>query len=113
MAIKYYCPKCHKCFVEWGAKKTGLKCLACKGEPLKLLDSADLIESTNKPKLKRVAPMKYQPVPIGDAFDEDDGIIDVPTDDDEFEEGEIEEVEDVIEGVGEFSAAEEVMPLIF
>jgi len=99
--------------VEWGAKKTGFKCLACNGEDLKLLDSADLIESTDKPKLKRGAPKKHQPLPIGDAFDEDNGIIDVPMGDEEFDEGEIDEVEDVIEGVDEFGAAEEVMPLIF
>ena len=99
--------------MEWGAKKTGFKCLACKGEDLKLLDSVDLIESTDNPKLKRVATKKHRPVPIGAAFDEDDDIIDVPMDDDEFEEGETEEVEDVTEGVDKFSAAEEVMPLIF
>ena len=113
VAIKYYCPKCHKCFVEWGAKKTGFKCLACNGEDLKLLDSADLIESTDKPKLKRVAPKIHQPVPIGDAFDEDDAIIDAPMDDDEFDEGEIDGVEDVIDGVYEFGTTEEKMPLIF
>jgi len=113
VAIKYFCPKCHKCFVEWGAKKTGFKCVACNGEDLKLLDSAELIESTDKPKLKRVAPKKHQPVPIGDAFDEDDAIIDAPMDDDEFDEGESDEVEDVIEGVDEFGATDERMPLIF
>ena len=113
MAIKYVCPKCHKCFVEWGAKKTGFKCLACNGEKLKLLDSADLIESTDKPKLKRVAPKKHQPVHIGDAFDEDDGIIDVPMDDEEFEDGQSDEVEDVTDGVDEFGVTEEKMPLVF
>ena len=113
VVIKYYCPKCRKCFVEWGAKKAGFKCLACEGEELNLLDSAYLIESSDKPKLKRVSPKKHQPVPIGNALDEDDGIIDVPMDDEEFEEGEIEEVEDVIEGVDEFGAAEDTMPLLF
>jgi hypothetical protein len=98
--------------VEWGAKKTGFKCLACDGEDLRLLDSTDLIESTDKPKLKKVAPKIHQPVPIGGAFDEDDAIIDAPMDDDECDEGEIDGVEDVIEGVDEFGT-EEVMPLIF
>jgi hypothetical protein len=99
--------------VEWGAKKTGFKCLACDGEDLRLLDSTDLVEFTDKPKLKRVAPKIHQPVPIGGAFYEDDGIIDVPMGDEEYDEGEIDEVEDVIEGVDEFGATEEVMPLIF
>ena len=113
MTIKYFCPKCHKCFVEWGAKKTGFKCLACNGEDLKLLDAAELLQSANKTKLKKGAPKIHQPVPIGDAFNAAAGISDAPMDDDEFEEGETEGVEDVIEGVDEFGTTEEVMPLIF
>lgn len=36
MAIKYYCPKCGRRFVDWGAEKLGYKCPSeeCKGEEL-------------------------------------------------------------------------------
>ena len=44
MAIKYYCPKCRRRFVEWGAKKSKFKCTndECAGEELKLMDSTTL-----------------------------------------------------------------------
>ncbi len=32
--IKYFCPKCGKKFVEWGAKKTDFKCPYCKDAEL-------------------------------------------------------------------------------
>jgi len=34
MPLKYYCPKCDKRFVDWGAEKLGFKCPDCAGETL-------------------------------------------------------------------------------
>tara|TARA_R110001592_G_scaffold267474_1_gene533545 strand:+ start:136 stop:453 length:318 start_codon:yes stop_codon:yes gene_type:complete len=34
MPLKYYCPKCSKRFVDWGAEKLGFKCPDCDGETL-------------------------------------------------------------------------------
>ena len=34
MPLKYYCPKCEKRFVDWGAEKLGFKCPGCTDETL-------------------------------------------------------------------------------
>lgn len=34
MPLKYYCPKCEKRFIDWGAEKLGFKCPTCTGETL-------------------------------------------------------------------------------
>ena len=34
MPLKYYCLKCDKRFVDWGAEKLGFKCPDCEGQPL-------------------------------------------------------------------------------
>lgn len=34
MPLKYYCPKCEKRFVDWGAEKLGFKCPTCVDEIL-------------------------------------------------------------------------------
>lgn len=34
MPLKYYCPKCDKRFIDWGAEKLGFKCPDCKDETL-------------------------------------------------------------------------------
>ena len=34
MPLKYYCPKCSKRFVDWGAEKLAFKCPDCDGETL-------------------------------------------------------------------------------
>jgi DNA-directed RNA polymerase subunit RPC12/RpoP len=121
VAIKYYCPKCHKRFVEWGAKKSGFKCpnADCGHEELKLMDSAVLIEAVEKPKLKRVKRKKTPPVPLGEDFDVDEGMVVMPLEDEDFEDveseeeeaetEEVEEVEEVIDGVDEFAVVEDIV----
>ncbi len=121
MAIKYYCPKCHKRFVEWGAKKSGFKCpsLDCSLEELKLMDSAVHIEAVEKPKLKRVKRKKTPPVPLGEDFDVDEGMVVMPLEDEDFEDveseeeeaeiEEVEEVEEVIDGADEFVVVEDIV----
>ena len=34
MPLKYYCPKCSKRYVDWGAEKLSFKCPDCDGETL-------------------------------------------------------------------------------
>lgn len=34
MPLKYYCPKCSKRYVDWGAEKLAFKCPDCDGETL-------------------------------------------------------------------------------
>lgn len=49
--IKYYCPKCGKKFVEWGAQKFGFKCPHCKDSVLQKIGiSDDQIILTPKPR---------------------------------------------------------------
>ncbi|HOV33355.1 MAG TPA: hypothetical protein PLX23_08335 [Candidatus Hydrogenedens sp.] len=50
--IKYFCPKCGKKFVEWGAKKFNFKCPNCHDVQLERIGiSGDQIIST--PKIRR------------------------------------------------------------
>lgn len=34
MPLKYYCPKCNKRYVDWGAEKLDYKCPDCDGKAL-------------------------------------------------------------------------------
>ena len=50
--IKYFCPKCGKKFVEWGAEKFNFKCPSCHDVQLERIGiSGDQIIST--PKIRR------------------------------------------------------------
>lgn len=116
MPIKYYCPKCHRKFLEWGAKKTNFACpnSDCGAESLVLMDSTTL-EAPDKPKLKKVKRKKAPPVPLGDDFDVDEGMVDMPLEDEDFEDVDAEdeeveveeetEVEEVVEVVEDFDPA--------
>jgi hypothetical protein len=62
MAVKYYCPKCGRQFVEWGVLKLEFKCPTedCEHETL-LLFTANELEDKPKPKRnkkrKTIVPM--------------------------------------------------------
>lgn len=95
MPIKYYCSKCHRRFLEWGAEKLSHTCPnpECASEPLKLMESTTL-EAPEKPKLKKLKRKKTPPViPMGDDFDVDDAMVDMPLEDEDFEDVEVEEEE--------------------
>lgn len=71
MGVKYFCSKCDKKFVEWGAKKikAGKGCEDCKGEFLELVgyDAALAAPKKKKPALKRkraAAKKKPTPAPV-------------------------------------------------
>lgn len=98
MAVKYFCPKCGRRFVEWGAQKLDFKCPTekCGEEPLLVLGSQEM-EAIEGPKIKRVKKSKA-PLPVSapdfDMSDMDDpymGGDELDVD----EEGEIEEEEEV------------------
>ena len=93
MAGKYYCPKCHRKFIEWGAEKVGYKCpnQDCNGESLKLIDPKTL-ENMEKPKVKKPKREKKRVVPVSSEYDLEDGVSEVP-----LEEEEYEEIEDQVE----------------
>ncbi|HOV61055.1 MAG TPA: hypothetical protein PK349_08340 [Candidatus Hydrogenedentes bacterium] len=93
MAGKYYCPKCHRKFIDWGAEKVGFRCPSkgCDGEPLKLIDPKTL-ENMEKPKVKKPKRKKERVVPVSSEYDLEDGVSEVP-----LEEEEYEEVEDQLE----------------
>ena len=103
MAVKYYCPKCGRRFVDWGAEKLGYKCPgdACDGEVLILpgSESGDTAEVAHK--AKRAKKRKA----ILPAVSSD---IDIP----ELEEGFSEDVDlDIEEDVDE-EAEEDLVPII-
>jgi len=52
MSAKYYCPKCERRFVDWGAEKLGYVCPSCEGEQL-LKVGARGADSEAPPTLKR------------------------------------------------------------
>ncbi len=97
MAVKYFCPKCERRFVEWGAQKLDFKCPTeeCEQETLVLVGSTDL-DGEDKPKAKRVKKAKSI-VPLTNPEDDiaelDGGFIDEDSDLDEEEE-ELEEEEE-------------------
>lgn len=83
MPLKYYCPKCDKRFIDWGAEKLGFKCPTCTGETLFRVgthpDGGDgapsLSKAAAKRKLKPKAKVKAEvkggfgdEVDLGDSF---------------------------------------------
>ncbi len=120
MPIKYYCPKCHRKFLEWGAKKMSFSCpnAECAAESLHIVDATTL-EAPEKPKLKKVKRKKAPPVPLGDDFDVDEGMVDMPLEDEDFEDVDAEdeeveveeeaEVEEVVEVADDFDPVVEVV----
>ena len=89
VAQKYYCPKCGRKFIEWGAQKLDFKCPGkeCDGEHLKLIDPKTL-EAVEKPKTKKPRKKKERVVPVSSDFDLEDGVSEVPLEDEEYEEPE-------------------------
>ena len=54
MPIKYFCPKCSKRFVDWGAEKLNFKCPVCIEEDLLRVGGSDELHTpSKKPSLKR------------------------------------------------------------
>ena len=103
MAVKYYCPKCGRRFVDWGAEKLAYKCPGetCEGETLILpgSESAETTDATHK--AKRVKKRKA----ILPAVSSD---IDIP----ELEEGFSEDMELDIEEEVDEEAEEDLVPII-
>lgn len=54
MPVKYFCPKCDRRFVDWGAEKLGFKCPDCKEQDLRRVGAATE-EAAKRPTLKRRA----------------------------------------------------------
>jgi len=98
VAGKYYCPKCHRKFIDWGAEKLGFKCpnKECEGEPLKLIDPKTL-ENMEKPKVKKPKREKKRVVPVSSEYDWEDGVSEVPLEDEEYEELEDQAEEEIDE----------------
>ncbi len=101
MTVKYYCPKCGRRFVDWGAEKLGFKCPSetCEGEPLVLpgAESPEAISAMQKikrsKKRKAILPAVTSDIDVSEL--EDDFVGDVELDEEEGEE--IEESVDEIE----------------
>ncbi|HOH28061.1 MAG TPA: hypothetical protein PLC40_00165 [Candidatus Hydrogenedentes bacterium] len=55
MVVKYYCPKCGRRFVDWGAEKLGFKCPSdtCEEAELVILGSKSSETSGSSQKVKR------------------------------------------------------------
>ena len=53
MAVKYYCRKCGKKYVEWGAEKLQFLCPQCDGEELARVGGSS--GPPKKPSLKRAS----------------------------------------------------------
>lgn len=104
MPLKYYCPKCEKRFIDWGAEKLGFKCPTCSDETLYRVgthpDGEDGAPSLSKgaakrklkPKMKVKSEVKSEfgdDIDLGDSFSiegEVDGLdVDVVLDDDDDE----------------------------
>lgn len=104
MPLKYYCPKCEKRFIDWGAEKLGFKCPTCTGETLFRVgthpDGEDGAPSLSKgaakrklkPKTKVKAEVKGEfgdEVDLGDSFAIDGEVdaldVDVVLEDDDGE----------------------------
>lgn len=56
MPVKYYCPKCDRRFVDWGAEKLGFVCPTCDGEQLIQVGAQE--SGPAKPSLKRKSSKK-------------------------------------------------------
>lgn len=106
MPLKYYCPKCEKRYVDWGAEKLGFKCPSCPNETLFRVgtypegeDGAPaLSKGAAKRKVKPKAKLKSDTksdfgddIDVGDSFSLDGEIdaldVDVVLDDDDEEGG--------------------------
>ena len=65
MPLKYYCPKCSKRYIEWGAEKLAFKCPDCEGTTLyrvgTLPEGEDGKPSLSKTAAKRKAKAKAKP----------------------------------------------------
>ena len=53
MPVKYYCPKCAKRYVEWGAEKLKFECPACANEELLRVSSDNQPKVSKRPNLRR------------------------------------------------------------
>ena len=99
MPLKYYCPKCEKRFVDWGAEKLGFKCPECEDETLYRVgtqpdgdaEAPTLSKSAAKRKTKAAAkPSKEDNPPVegagkdsaGDGGNDLDGDVDMDDGDD-------------------------------
>ena len=65
MPVKFYCKKCDKRFVDWGAEKLGFKCPVCPGEELVRVGHADE-RSLKRPSLKRKVRRAVPAVPAAE-----------------------------------------------
>ena len=65
MPAKYYCRKCGKRFIDWGAEKLGFQCPVCAGEELVRVGQTDDKPAKKKPSLKRKV-RKVAPVMVPD-----------------------------------------------
>lgn len=98
MPLKYYCPKCDKRFVDWGAEKLGFKCPDCTDETLYRVgtqpdgdgDAPSLSKSAAKRKVKPRVKVSVDDSEFGEdisgsvASNDDDGLdTDVSLDDDD------------------------------
>ena len=68
MAVKYYCRKCGKRFVDWGAEKHGFKCPDCEGEELTRVGLSEE-KAVRKPTLRRKPARR--PVPVLSTSDDE------------------------------------------
>ena len=58
MPIKYYCRKCGKRYVEWGAEKLGFQCPDCSDEQLIRVGTGPQRPSRKPSLRKRTAPVR-------------------------------------------------------
>lgn len=69
MPLKYFCPKCDKRYVDWGAEKLDFKCPDCKDQALQRVgappEGAAAAPSLSKSAAKRKAKPKAKTV-VGD-----------------------------------------------
>lgn len=100
VAVKFFCPKCGRRFVEWGAEKLEFKCPTegCEQEQLLALGSNEL-DLEDKSKIKR--PKKSKSIvplvnPEDDVSGLEDGFIDDADADLDDEEEELEEEEEEV-----------------
>lgn len=103
MAVKYYCPKCGRRFVDWGAEKLEYKCPSetCEGEPL-ILPGSEPDEGHDAPHKEKRAKKRKAIIP---SITSD---IDVPDIDDEFaEDMDVDEDDDIEDEVDD-----DIVPIV-
>lgn len=96
MAVKYYCPKCGRRFVDWGAEKLGFKCPSetCDGAELILpgTESAETMDASQKAKRvkkrKAILPVVSSDIDLPEMEDDFSGGVDLDIDEDVEEEEE-------------------------